>query len=146
MLSSEISTGLVAGLVSTALMSLFEYPIWRKWGMEGVSEWHMNQVMAGRLLHRSTESVVAQGLLLHFLHGGLAGIVFALLLPTIPSIPSIETGVGFGIALWIIALAIMKPVTGVGFSRHPLMPLPLIVSLAGHVLYGFLLGLVVTMA
>jgi hypothetical protein len=112
--------------------------------MEGVSEWHLNQVMVGRLMQRSPQSAVAPGLLLHFLHGGLAGIVFALLLPRIPSIPSIEAGLGFGIVLWIIALAIMKPVTGVGFRRHPLRLLPLIVSLGGHVLYGLLLGVTVT--
>jgi hypothetical protein len=121
-------------------MTLAEYPIWRKWGMEGVSEWHLNQVMAGRLLHRSPQSAVVPGLFLHFLHGGLAGIIFTLLLPFV-AIPTIEAGFGFGIVLWLIALVIMKPVTGIGFRRHRLRLLPLFVSLAGHVLFGLLLGL-----
>jgi hypothetical protein len=143
LIQAEILTGFVAGLASTAAMSLAEYPIWHKWGIGGVSEWHLNQVMMGRLMHRPPELVVVPGLLLHFLHGGLAGIVFALLLPNIPSIPSIGAGVGFGIVLWIIALMIMKPVTGVGFHDHPLRLLPLIVSLGGHVLYGLFLGVAV---
>jgi len=124
-------------------MSLVEYPIWRKWGMEGVSEWHLNQVMAGRLMQRSPQSVVAPGLALHFLHGGLAGIIFVLFLPSIPSIPSIVAGVGFGIVLWITALGIMRPVTGVGFRGHPLGRLPLIVSLGGHIIFGLILGIAV---
>lgn len=124
-------------------MSLVEYPIWRKWGMMAVSEWHLNQATMGRLMHRPPESVVVPGLLLHFLHGGLAGIVFALLLSKIPSIPVIGAGVGFGLVLWIIALMIMKPVTGVGFRDHPLGLLPLIVGLVGHLLYGLFLGVMV---
>ena len=143
MIPVEILTGFVAGLASTAVMSLAEYPIWRRWGMEGVSEWHLNQVMVGRLMRRSPQTVVAPGLVLHFLHGGVAGIVFVLLLSNIPSILSIGAGVGFGIVLWIIALIIMKPVTGIGFRDHPLRLLPLIVSLGGHVLYGLFLGVTV---
>ena len=95
-------------------------------------------------MHRSPESVVPQGLLLHFLHGGLAGIIFAFLIPYVPNIYIIEVGLGFGIALWIIALAIMKPVTGARLLRHPLGPLPIFVSLSGHILYGLILGLTVT--
>ena len=134
----------MAGLASTAVMSLAEYPIWLRWGMEGVSEWHLNQVMVGRLMNRSPHSVVAPGLLLHFLHGGLAGVVFVLLLPKIPITSSIVAGVGFGIVLWIIALIIMKPVTGIGFQKHQLGLLPLVVSLGGHILYGLFLGLAVS--
>ena len=144
MILDELVTGFVAGLFSTGAMSLVEYPIWRRWGMEGVSEWHLNQVMVGRIMNRAPRSVVAQGLLLHFLHGGLAGIVFVLLLPSIQKVPVMVGGVGFGIILWVIALLIMKPVTGVGFRHQSLSLLPLIVSFGGHVLYGLFLGLAVT--
>jgi hypothetical protein len=143
LIASQILIGLVAGLISTTGMSLTEYPIWRRWGMEGVSEWHLNQVMAGRIVHRSPRSVVPHGLILHFLHGGLAGIVFIFLIPSFPNIPIIIVGVGFGIVLWVIAVMITKPVTGVGFRRHPLRLLPIVVSLGGHILYGLLLGLAV---
>jgi len=94
-------------------------------------------------MNRAPRSVVAQGLLLHFLHGGLAGIVFVLLLPSIQNVPVIVAGVGFGFVLWIVALLIMKPLTGVGFRHQSLSPLPLIVSFGGHILYGLLLALAV---
>ena len=112
--------------------------------MEGVSEWHLNQVMMGRLMHRSPESAVAPGLLLHFLHGGLAGIVFVLILPSLPVFSRLVAGVGFGVVLWIIALMIMRPITGIRFSRHPSGDLSLIVGLSGHVLYGLFLGVLVS--
>jgi len=142
---TEIFAGLVAGLVSTAAMSLTEYPIWRRWGMEGVSEWHLNQALMARLLHRPPQDLVRQGLILHFVHGGLAGIIFALILPVFSrGIPVVEAGLAFGLILWVIAILILKPVTGVGFRNHPMRRVPLLVSLGGHLLYGVLLGLVVS--
>lgn len=125
-------------------MSLTEYPIWRSWGMKAVSEWHLNQALMARLLHRPPQDLVLQGLILHFVHGGLAGIIFALILPIFSQgIPVVEVGIVFGLLLWVIAMLIVKPVTGVGFRNHPIRLLPLVVSLGGHLLYGILLGLVV---
>lgn len=125
-------------------MSLTEYPIWRKWGIEGVSEWHLNQALMARLLQRPPQDLVVQGLILHFVHGELAGIIFVLMLPIFsPGIPIVEAGLAFGLLLWVIALLIMKPVTGIGFRDHPMRLLPHVVSLAGHLLYGIMLGLVV---
>jgi len=143
LIAVEVLKGLVAGLISTAIMSLLEYPIWRRWGLEMVTEWHLNQVIAGRLLRRSTETVTVQGLLFHVLHGGLAGIVFVILLSLAPNVPIADAAVGFGLILWVVSLFIFKPVTGVGLRGHSLGLSPLIVSLAGHILYGVSLGLLV---
>jgi len=140
-----ILPGLVAGLVSTAAMSLMEYPIWRRLGMEGVLEWHLNQALMARLLHRPPQDLVSQGLVLHFGHGGLAGIIFGLILSIFSlGIPILEASVAFGLLLWVISILIMKPVTGVGFRNRHLRFLPLVVSLGGHLLYGIVLGLVVS--
>jgi hypothetical protein len=112
--------------------------------MEGVSEWHLNQALMARLLHRPPQDLVFQGLTLHFVHGGLAGIIFALILPIFSRrIPIVDASVAFGLFLWVIAMLIMKPVIGIGFRNHPMRRLPLVVSLGGHLLYGILLGLVV---
>lgn len=141
---TAIVVGIAAGLFSTAAMSLTEYPIWRRWGMEGVSEWHLNQALMARLLHRPPQDLVFQGLILHFVHGAVAGIVFVLILPIFSQgIPVVEAGVAFGLLLWVIAMLIMKPVTGIGLRNHHMRLLPLVVSLGGHLLYGILLGLVV---
>jgi hypothetical protein len=143
LIPAEVVRGLASGLVATAGMSLIEFPIWRKWGMEGVVEWHMNQSLMARLLGRPPEHLVSQGLILHFLHGGLAGIVFVLMLPIVPRIPIISAGVAFGLILWVISLLIMRPVTGVGLGGHHLRWLTLVVALAGHLFYGILLAFLV---
>jgi hypothetical protein len=136
----EIARGLASGFVATAGMSLIEFPVWRKWGMKGVIEWHMNQSLMARLPGRHPHHLVSQGLILHFLHGGLAGIVFVFLLPVVPRITIMHAGVAFGLILWIISLLIMRPVTGVGIGGHPSRWLALIVALAGHLVYGILLA------
>jgi uncharacterized membrane protein YagU involved in acid resistance len=112
--------------------------------MEGVSEWHLNQALMARLLHRPPQGLVVQGLVLHFVHGGVAGIIFVLMLSIFSlGIPIVEVGVAFGLLLWVIAMLIIKPITGIGFRNHPMRLLPLVVSLGGHLLYGILLGFVV---
>jgi uncharacterized MnhB-related membrane protein len=143
LIAAEVLKGLVAGLTSTVVMSFLEYPIWRRWGLEMVTEWHLNQVMASRLLRRSPNTVIVQGLLFHVLHGGIAGIVFVILLSLVPNVPITDAAVGFALILWVVSLFIFKPVTGVGLRGHPLGLLPFIVSLAGHILYGVSLGLLV---
>jgi len=143
MLIAEVWKGLVAGLTSTFVMSLLEYPIWRKWGLEMVTEWHLNQVIAGRLLRRSPNTAIAQGLMLHILHGGIAGIIFVLILSLGQSARIMDAAVEFGLVLWVVSLFILKPVTGVRLLDHPLGLSPFIVSLAGHILYGVSLGLLV---
>jgi len=143
LITAEFLKGLVAGLISTAVMSLLEYPIWRRWGLEMVTEWHLNQVIAGRLLRRSPNTVIVQGLLFHVLHGGIAGIVFVIVLSLAPSVPITDAAVGFGLVLWVVSLFIFKSVTGVGLRSNPLGLSPFLVSLAGHILYGVSLGLLV---
>lgn len=135
--------GFVAGLISTAVMSLTEYPIWRKWGMVAVSEWHLNQVIMAHFLHRPPQDLLVPGLALHFVHGGLAGIVFTLVLAVSYVHNPIAIGAVFGFVLWVLAVLLMKPVTGTGFRGHQLGQLSLVVSLLGHLIYGILLGLLV---
>jgi len=143
LIAAEVLKGLVAGLISTVIMSLLEYPIWRRWGLEMVTEWHLNQAIAGRLLRRSPSTVIVHGLLFHILHGGLAGIVFVIVLSLAPKAPITDAAVGFGLVLWVVSLFILKPVTGVGLRGHRFGLSPFVVSLAGHILYGVSLGLLV---
>lgn len=44
----SIYSGLVSGIVATAVMTLAEIPSWRKWGLLGVFEWHENQILSSR--------------------------------------------------------------------------------------------------
>lgn len=134
--------GLAVGLFATAAITLTEIPMWRRWAMDGVPEWEMNQALMARLLHRSPDPLVVEGQLLHFLQGGLLGILFAVVVPLLPwSLNRFLAGLAYGLVLWTISLVILKPITGRGVGDNPLGRIPFLGSLLGHLLYGAILGL-----
>jgi hypothetical protein len=144
-----IITGLVSGIVATAVMTVTEIPSWRKWGLLGVFEWHENQLLSTRFFHIPRNKLTFKYIfLLHFLNGSLGGIVFTLIL-SILTIPitwnyMLILSVAYGFALWIATLApIHKPITGHSVWNHQLGHLPSIASLIGHLIYGLVLGIVI---
>src|SRR2546428_11155004 len=62
----------IAGLGAVILMTLFEFPFWKKWGLEGVAEWQMNSVIVSKTARRSrrtAESPISWMIGGHFFHG-----------------------------------------------------------------------------
>jgi hypothetical protein len=148
--------GLVGGIVSTLVMTLTEIISWQKWGLQGVFEWHENQILSKRLLRlsdeRDTKNIIhfKSIFFLHFLNGTLAGIAFPFIINSfgflgLSNIISIYLlGIAYGLMLWIVTLVpIHKPITGLSPWNHPLGHLPALASLGGHILYGIVLGIVV---
>lgn len=79
--ADAIISGLVSGIVATAVMTLTEIPSWRKWGLLGVFEWHENQLLSTRFFHIARNKINFKYIFfLHFLNGSLAGIAFPLIL------------------------------------------------------------------
>ncbi|MEM4273720.1 MAG: hypothetical protein QW420_05115 [Candidatus Caldarchaeum sp.] len=132
--------GFVAGLASTALMSIVQFPFWLKWSTVGILEWHENVCIAAKLLRRNAEGLLAPSFLLHFLNGGLAAMFYALALDYFSFLQSLDVwvlGILLGGFLWIATLApIHRPITGVSITRHPLGARPAVLSIAVHMLYG----------
>lgn len=142
--------GIIAGLVATGAMTLFELPFWKKWGLAGVFEWHENQILASRLLRRDVKNLDLQGIFaLHFINGGLGGLglgLFLQIMPSFSSVPLLALGMAYGIFLWLLTLApIHRPITGLCPWNHPLGKGPALASLAGHVLYGMVLSAFLSM-
>ena len=147
--------GLIAGLVSTAVMTLAEIPSWRKWGLYGVFEWHENQVITRKLISISNndenERIHTKGIFFfHFLNGTLVGIAFPFIITYIfPSyiddiIKLLFLGIIYGLIVWIVTLIpIHKPITGLSTWNHPLGRWPTIASLGGHIVYGVILGIII---
>lgn len=146
--------GLIAGLVSTTVMTLAEIPSWRKWGLYGVFEWHENQVITRKLFGISggeKEIIHIKGIFFfHFLNGTLVGVAFPFIITYLfPSfINDITTllllGIFYGLIVWIVTLIpIHKPITRLSPWNHPLGKWPAIASLGGHAVYGFILGLTI---
>jgi hypothetical protein len=149
-----IIDGIIAGLVSTCIMTIYEIPFWRIWGIKGILEWHENQILTSKLVKdisktKSYIGIYAGILLLHIINGTLAGIIFPFIYLIFISFFSqafqLSTilGIIFGILLWLLTLLpIHKPITGLPVWNHPLGKGPAIISFCGHVLYGFTLGTV----
>jgi hypothetical protein len=54
-------------------------------------------------------------------------------------------GIVYGFILWILTLIpIHKPITGFSPWNHPLGHRPALASLGGHIVYGFILGLIIS--
>jgi len=135
---------LMAGLFSTLMMSIFEFPFWKKWRLEGVLEWHENQVLYSKIFRTDRTQINFPGLFfLHFANGGLGGIGFYFLLILVPFLSTMVFFVGilYGLVLWVLTLLpIHKPITGINPLKHPLGLGPAITSLTGHLLYGAILS------
>jgi hypothetical protein len=147
--ADAIFSGLVSGIVATAVMTITEIPSWRKWGLLGVFEWHENQLLSTKFFHISPEKISFKYIFfLHFLNGSLAGITFPLILSML-HIPITQNyilmlSVAYGFVLWIATLVpVHKPITGYPVWDHKLGHLPSTASLIGHLIYGLVLGIVI---
>lgn len=102
--------GLV-GLVGAVVMTAFEYPFFRKWGMAGVTEWQVNWVMVSAL-HKKWKQlktpILSWTIASHLSHGIVAGIAFRLILPLLfTSLPfsrmsTVLDAVVFTVILWFL--------------------------------------------
>ena len=92
MASSTLLGLAFAGLVSAAVMTLFEFPFWKRWGMNGVVEWQTNWIILSKLArvnsNRIREPRISWTITLHLWHGVAAGIVFGLILPYLTLLPA----------------------------------------------------------
>ncbi len=145
---NEALIGFIAGCVGTAVVSVPQYLFFRRWGMLGVLEWHENQCLMSMILKKDPTHLAKEGLLLHFLNGGLAALFYALFiewLDILKDLDVITLGVLYGILLWILTLApIHKPITGVAITRHPLGYKPTLLSLVMHLIYGIIVAYIVS--
>jgi hypothetical protein len=150
-----IIDGISAGLISTTIMTMLEIPFLRIWGIQGILEFHENQILVSNLIKKfkrtENNSTSYIGIfLLHIINGTLAALVFPVVYLFSTSLffinkfsISIITGIIYGILLWVLTLLpIHKPITGLSVWNHPLGKGPLIISLCGHILYGLTLGII----
>lgn len=144
----EALIGFIAGCIGTTVVSLPQYYFFKRWGMLGVLEWHENQCLMSMILKRDPMSLAKEGLILHFLNGGLAALFYALFITWLDifrGLDFITLGILYGILLWILTLApIHKPITGVAITKHPLGYKPTVLSLIMHVIYGLIVAYIVS--
>lgn len=134
-----------AAILGTTLMTLFEFPFYRRLGLTSILELHENQVLISKMKKRSTipsKTDVSGVLSLHYLNGFLAGLffpVFVLIVSPakIPTPHFLWEGILYAALLWLLTLIpIHKPITGLSPFDHPLGKAPSIISLTGHLIYA----------
>ena len=135
-------------------MTLFEFPFWKRWGMNGVVEWQTNWIILSKLArvnsNRIREPRISWTITLHLWHGVAAGIVFGLILPYLALLPAGNLSVlldalVYSVTLWVIfMLAPRRAFESAGEIR--ISDRSLSVALASHFVYGIFLGLLVPLA
>jgi len=146
---NEALIGFIAGCIGTAAVSIPQYYFFRRWGMLGVLEWHENQCLMSMILKKDPIRLAREGLILHFLNGGLAALFYALFISWLDMLRALDVnvlGILYGVLLWILTLApIHKPITGVSITKHPLGYKPSVLSLIMHLIYGVIVAYIVSL-
>ncbi len=141
-----------AGFLSAIIMTLIEYPFWRAWGIQGVSEWQVNWVMVSALSKKwktMKNPLISWTIASHISHGVVAGIAFRLLLPfVIPFLRMANAsllldGTIFGIALWFLFTFLLRRVYEKS-GQVQITDRGLLIGLLSDASFGFFLGLFVT--
>jgi len=144
----ELLWGCIAGLVAAVCMTIFEFPFWKKWGMEGVAEWQVNSAIVSVIIRKFTHRKVdsSMSVAMHLFHGAALGIVFRVLLgsvgTTIPSSSVLIYATVYSGVLWIISPFLTRRIFelagGFRMTRRGLA-----VSFLAHSVYGVFLGLLI---
>jgi hypothetical protein len=127
-------------------MAIFEFPFWRRWGMEGIAELQVNAVIVSQLIRKFTRRRVSSSMVvaMHLFHGAALGVVFRLLLgllgTTIPSSTVLIYAIVYSVVLWIFSPFLTKGLFersgGFRMTRKGLA-----ISFLSHNVYGIFLGL-----
>ena len=97
--------GLIAGILPTVVMSIFEYPFYKNWGIKGVYELHESEMMFCKLANKKFQNKISSfGLLTHMINGSLLSIPFVFYINAANTSPTILLGIIYAIVVWIVTL------------------------------------------
>ncbi len=132
---SNVSKGIVAGLVATVVLSM----IMIAKGMMGL----MPELNVIAMLSSMLGATPAVGWVIHFAIGVLVwGLAFGATLKVLPGTSVVTKGISFGIAAWILMMLMVMPMAGAGlFGLSMGMTAP-VMTLMLHAIYGAVLGIV----
>lgn len=112
--------------------------------------------LLGTMFTTNMSLAFALGLVMHFLIGSvILALVYSLFVADVLPGPSWLRGVTYGVAVWLVAMAVVMPMIGAvhplvasgmmpapGFFVSSMGPMAAIGSLIGHLAYGAILGAV----
>ena len=129
----------IAGFLAASLMTVCrDTRSWKKWGISGVAEWQVNQVIIGNIFGKSA---VRYSIVSHLFHGTILGIMFKfIILYVFPEtgILIIAESLVFSMVLWIIAPLLTRRVfENVGGIK--ITEIGLTSSFISHLVFGLAL-------
>jgi hypothetical protein len=138
----------LAGLAAGLLMTMFEYPFWRKWGLEGVAEWQVNTVMVSVLIRKITgkRPGTLAAVTMHLAHATILGTLYQTLLALSQTPVLFPLTVGYGVLYSIVLWTISPYLTRRLFEAAGGLQMTtqgLTTSFLAHIVYGLFLGLLI---
>lgn len=136
-LKPNLSVVFVGGLLGTPAMTAVMYVLAPVFGVNADLVATLGEVLGGWRM----------GMLVHILNGAVIfPVAFVFLFYRFLPGPPVLKGITFGGALWMTSQVVVMPIMGAGFfSAHIGGVRAAAASLLGHVVYGWLLGLVPTL-
>lgn len=136
-----ILQGAAAGAAATAVMTAIELGVRLRWGLPALLDWQQNQATAARITKGRAEATPFTSLAVHFLHGLVAGLVFVIVLPVLPSaFRVVAYGLGYGLILFALTLLAHKPTTGTPVRSGSRAMAAAGVAFMTHIVYGLVLA------
>lgn len=130
----NIGKGILGGLAGTAVMSAL---MLMKSAM-GV----MPQMDIIRMLSAMMGVSAAIAWVIHFMIGGIWGVLFALSYRAIPGGGSVVKGMLFGVGAWLLMMIMVMPMAGAGFFGMKMGIMAPVMALMMHIIFGAVMGLV----
>jgi hypothetical protein len=130
----NIGKGILGGIVATAVMSAL---MLMKSAM-GI----MPQLDVIQMLSMMMGVSIAMAWVVHFMIGAIWGLLFALGYRAIPGRSSVVKGILFGVAAWLLMMVMVMPMAGAGFFGMKMGLMAPMMTLALHIIFGAVLGLV----
>ena len=137
----DIRTGVVAGFVATAVLSLLM--LTKSW-VPQLDPVVMLDGVARAVSADLQLPVPMAGWLWHFVIGTFWwGPLFVIMAPILPGRRMFQKGMYFGVVAALLIMLMIMPMAGAGYFGMKLSPLQPIVTLLLHLIYGAILGAVV---
>ena len=131
---SNIAKGILGGLVGTAVLSAL---MLMKGAMGVMPQLDMIHMLAGMM---GVSAAIAW--VVHFMIGGVWGLLFALGYRAIPGRSSVVKGMLFGDGAWLLMMVMVMPMAGAGFFGMTMGVMAPIMTLVLHIIFGAVMGLV----
>jgi len=129
--------GMLSGFVATIALSVM---MLAKGAMGAMPQLDVVEMLSSMM---GMPQVLLSGWMAHFIIGTVVwGVLFALLVPKLPSSSYTVKGIVFGILVWGLMMIFVMPMAGAGLFGLALGPMASVATLVLHIVYGAVLGFV----